>query len=121
VFSADDLKALANLHPSTINAILIFAFGFVVALVRSLVDGARRSIPKLLLACIFGGLGAVVADQVFADSQYHIFYVGVAAVIAENFVLGVFNMSAKFRDDPIVFIKEMWRFTPWGNKGNPHE
>ena len=78
-------------------------------LLRSIIDGTRRTWYALLVGCFLGGLGAGIAGHVFADSQYVYYICGVSAVMAENVVLGLFNASREFRDAPIKVFSQMWR------------
>lgn len=102
------LDQLKNMPAELVNSLWVFLGGSVVALLRSLVDGTRRNAFRLALGCLFGGIGAVVADRTFATTSWHIFWIGVAAVITENVVIGLFNASQKFKDDPINVFKAIW-------------
>jgi hypothetical protein len=74
--------------------------GVMLVLLRSIVDGTRRTALQLLVGCIFGGLGAMAAGFVWGQSHYVYLICGVAAVITENLVIGFFNMSQQFAQNP---------------------
>lgn len=99
---------LADLPREVVNTIWVFLSGSVLTLFRSIIDGTRRSAKALVLGCVFGGLGATVAYDMFADSDWRVFWTGCAAVIAENFVVGLFNASKRFRESPIETFKDLW-------------
>ena len=99
---------LTDLPREVINTVWVFLAGSVLTLFRSIVDGTRRSAKALVLGCIFGGLGATIAYDMFASSDWRVFWTGCAAVIAENFVVGLFNASKKFRENPIDTFKDLW-------------
>lgn len=83
--------------------------GVMLVLLRSIVDGTRRTAAQLIVGCIFGGLGAMAAAFVWKDSHYVYFICGVAAVITENLIVGVFNMSKQFKDDPKSTFSWAWK------------
>lgn len=74
--------------------------GVMLVLLRSIVDGTRRTALQLLVGCVFGGLGAMAAGFMWGESRYIYLICGVAAVITENVVIGVFNMSQQFAQNP---------------------
>jgi hypothetical protein len=105
----ETLKNLINQLPHNVTeALWTFFAGSVLTFFRSVVDGTRRSAKALALGCIFGGLGATVAYEMFAGSEWRVFWSGCAAVIAENFVVGLFNASKRFRENPIETFKDLW-------------
>lgn len=79
------------------------------ALLRSIIDGTRRSALQLLVGCIFGGLGAMAAAFVWKDSSWVYFICGVAAVMTENIVVGLFNMSKEFAANPKDVFAWAWK------------
>lgn len=83
--------------------------GVMLALLRSIIDGTRRSAVQLLAGCIFGGLGAMAAAYVWQDSKWLYFICGVAAVMTENIVIGLFNMSKQFASDPKDTFAWAWK------------
>jgi hypothetical protein len=83
--------------------------GAMLVLLRSILDGTRRSWYALLTGCILGGAGSVIAGTAFAGSNYVYFWCGVAAVVCENVVLGLFNASKEFRDAPIKVFAQIWK------------
>lgn len=105
----DYIKELVTDTPGVLNFLWVFTIGSTIALIRSLGDGSRRSFGMLMFACVFGGIGAVIADQIFVDTKYHIFVIGVAAVVTENIVLGLVKASGQFRDDPINIFTQLWK------------
>jgi hypothetical protein len=74
--------------------------GVMLVLLRSIVDGTRRTALQLLVGCVFGGLGAMAAGFVWGQSHYVYLICGVAAVVTENLVIGLFNMSNQFAQNP---------------------
>lgn len=74
--------------------------GAMLVLLRSIVDGTRRTALQLFVGCVFGGLGAMGAGFVWGNSHYVYLICGVAAVITENMVVGFFNMSQQFASNP---------------------
>lgn len=78
-------------------------------LLRSILDGTRRTWYALLIGCFLGGVGAAMAGHIFAGSAYVYPICGVAAVMTENIILGLFNASQQFRDSPIKVFSQMWR------------
>lgn len=104
VMDLDFLKS-----PVFLNTLMIFTFGSFVALLRSIVDGTRRTVWRMTIGILFGGLGAVIADKMFQNSEWHIFWVGAAAVVFENLVVGLFNASVKFREDPLTIFERIWK------------
>lgn len=70
------------------------------ALLRSIIDGTRRTALQLMASCIFGGLGAMAAGLVYKDSVYVYFICGIAAVVTDNVVVGLFSFSKQFATDP---------------------
>jgi hypothetical protein len=74
--------------------------GVMLVLLRSIIDGTRRTALQLLVGCVFGGLGAMAAGFVWGQSHYVYLICGVAAVVTENLVIGLFNMSSQFAQNP---------------------
>lgn len=99
---------IADLPKEVVNTVWIFLAGSVLTLFRSIIDGTRRSGKALVLGCLFGGLGATIAYDMFAGSEWRVFWTGCAAVISENFVVGLFNASKRFREKPIETFKDLW-------------
>jgi len=95
--------------PAMVNAVWVFVCGSLVAMLRSAVDGVRRSFGRLFVGSIFGGIGAIIADATFAESDYKILLIGVAAVIAENIVIGLTNASKEFSAKPWPLLKELFK------------
>lgn len=99
---------LFDLPREVVNTVWVFLAGSVLTLFRSIVDGTRRSAKSLVIGCLFGGLGATVAFDMFEASEWQVFWAGCAAVIAENFVVGLYNASKRFREHPIDTARELW-------------
>lgn len=78
-------------------------------LLRSIVDGTRRTAAQLVVGCIFGGLGATAAGMVWANSHYIYLICGVAAIVTENVILGLFNASKEFAAKPKDFFGWAWK------------
>lgn len=74
--------------------------GAMLVLLRSIIDGTRRTALQLLAGCMFGAIGAMAAGYVWSSSHYVYLICGVAAVITENVVVGFFNMSQQFAANP---------------------
>lgn len=94
--------------PALISTVWVFVCGSLVAMLRSAVDGVRRSFGRLLVGSLFGGIGAIIANNTFDESSYKILLIGVSAVIAENIVIGLSNASKKFSTDPWPLLKELF-------------
>lgn len=99
-----------NFRPDAISSeVWMGVGGVMLVLLRSIVDGSRRTAAQLLVGCIFGGLGASAAAFVWKDSHYVYFICGVAAVITENVIIGVTNMSKEFAEKPQTFFGWAWK------------
>lgn len=83
--------------------------GAMLVLLRSIVDGTRRTATQLIVGCIFGGLGAMAAGFVWGESKYIYLICGVAAVITENIVIGLFNVSKEFAERPRDVFSWAWK------------
>lgn len=92
-----DLKSNADL----LHSMWVFTGGAILVLLQSILSGAKRNWMTLLLGCALGGAGAWIAGQVWGDSKYVYIICGVAAVIAENVLMGAVNASKQFADSPI--------------------
>ncbi len=108
MFDQKDIEALMAAYPQILTGLWIFGFGAVVNLFRSLLDGTRRSLGRMFIGSAFGGLGGVIAYPIFEGSSWQIFWTCVAAVIAENFVLGLYNASEEFRQSPWTVFEKAW-------------
>lgn len=83
-------------------------------LLRSIVDGTRRKWYAILIGCVLGAAGSAVAGSIWHDSRFVFPICGAAAVMAENIILGLFNASQEFRDEPIKVFSTIWRtVVPW--------
>jgi len=78
--------------------------GALIVLFLSIVNQQRRSWKSLTIGCIFGALGASFVGWAFADKWWVYPACGVAAIMTENLFLGVLNLSARFRDDPVNIV-----------------
>jgi hypothetical protein len=79
----------------------IFTGGAILVLLQSILSGAKRNWWSLLIGCVLGGGGAWLAGHIWADSKYVYIYCGVAAVLAENLLLGVAKAGQEFAQHPI--------------------
>lgn len=71
-----------------------------------------------------GAAGAALAGEVFHGSRFVYPICGAAAVMAENVILGLFNASKEFRDDPIKIFGNLWGIVMPGAKRpekNPYD
>lgn len=91
-----------------ISAAWLFASGAIIALLRSVVDGTRRSFVRLVVGCIFGGLGAYLAGFAFEGKWFAPFAIGAAAVMTEHLALGLYRLSVAFAEDPVALINRFW-------------
>lgn len=88
-----------------LNGLWVFFFGGLVAFLRSLVDGTRRTLTRLLIGLVFGGLGGWIAADL-SDGRW--WAIAIGALMAENLAVGFFNLSQQFRDDPMGMIERVW-------------
>jgi hypothetical protein len=108
-----------------IHAIWTFTGGAILVLLQSILSGVKRNWSTLLIGCILGGAGSWVAGQVWGDSEYIYIICGVAAVITENMLSGIVNISRQFAESPIKVATHLARtFIPTfgkdvGNTSNP--
>lgn len=86
-----------------------FTGGAILVLLQSIISGTKRNWWKLLIGCVFGGIGSWVAGQIWTDSPYLIIICGVAAVITENILGGLVNASKQFADQPIKIATHIAR------------
>lgn len=91
------------------NEVWIGVAGAMLVLLRSIIDGSRRTWYALLIGCIIGGGGAALAGHIFHDSKWVYPICGVAAVMAENVLIGFFNASEEFRKAPIKVFTQLWQ------------
>lgn len=83
--------------------------GASLVLLQSILSGTRRAWYKLLASCFIGGSAAALTGYVFSDSPWVYFYCGVAAIMAENVIFGLFNASEQFKENPINVFAQLWR------------
>lgn len=83
--------------------------GAMIALLRSIIDGTRRTWYQLIIGCILGALGAGIAGHIYEDSKWVYPICGVAAIMTEGVVLGLFNASQEFRRDPFRVFSNLYR------------
>lgn len=83
--------------------------GAMLVLLQSILSGTRRVWWRLLISCLIGGAGAALAGHLFADSKWVFAICGVAAIMAENVIFGLFNASEEFKNAPIKVFADMWR------------
>ncbi|ARK07494.1 hypothetical protein LAV_00119 [Sphingobium phage Lacusarx] len=96
-------------YPQYANEIWIGFAGAMLVLLRSILDGTRRTWYALLVGCVLGGAGAAMAGHVFAESKWVYPICGVAAVMTENVMLGLFKASQEFSEKPIDVFSRVWR------------
>lgn len=92
-----------------ISASWLFVSGAVIALLRSVVDGTRRSFVRLLVGCLFGGLGAYMAGFAFEGRWFAPFAIGAAAVMTEHLALGLYRLAVAFSNDPVAMVERFWK------------
>lgn len=90
-----------------IHAAWLFASGAIIALLRSIVDGTRRSVARLLVGCAFGGIGAYMAGFAFKDAWFAPFAIGAAAVMTEHLALGLYRLGVAFSEKPLVVMDRL--------------
>lgn len=83
--------------------------GSSLVLLQSILAGTRRTWGKLVASCIVGGSAAALVGHVFSASSFVYIYCGVAAIMAENILFGLFKASEQFRDNPINVFAQLWR------------
>lgn len=83
--------------------------GAMLVLFQSILSGTRRAWYRLLASCLIGGSAAALTGHIFADSPWVYAYCGVAAIMAENIIFGLFNASEQFKDNPINVFAQIWR------------
>lgn len=76
---------------------------------QSILSGTRRAWYRLLASSIIGGSASALTGFVFSDSPWVYFYCGVAAIMAENVIFGLFNASEQFKENPINVFAQLWR------------
>lgn len=91
------------------HAMWLFTGGAIIVLGQSIVLEAKRKWWSLLIGCVFGGAGAALAGHIFADSKFVYVICGVAAVISENLLTGVFNASKQFAESPLKVATHLFR------------
>jgi hypothetical protein len=102
---------MLNVHSNenVVQALWLFSGSAILVLLRSIMDGTRRVWYRLLTGCVLGGLGGALTGLAFADSKYVYAFCGIAAIMTENVVLGLFKASQQFSDDPITVFSRLWR------------
>jgi len=98
-----------NFDSDMLHQMWTFTGGVIIVIVQSLLTGAKRNWRKLLLGCVLGGVGSWIAGQIWGDSKFIFLICGVAAICAENVIVGVFNASKQFADNPIKVATHMAR------------
>lgn len=83
--------------------------GAMLVLLHSILSGERRVWWRLLLSCMIGGGAAALTGHIFSDSSWVYAYCGVAAIVAENVIFGIFNASEEFKKNPIAVFAQIWR------------
>lgn len=83
--------------------------GACLVFLQSILSGTRRAWYRLLASALIGGCAAALTGYVFEDSKWVYFYCGVAAIMAENVIFGLFNASEQFKENPINVFAQLWR------------
>lgn len=91
------------------HSIWVGTGGAMLVLLQSILSGQRRVWWRLLASCIIGGSAAALIGHVFSDSSWVYIYCGVAAIMAENIIFGLFNASEQFKESPISVFAQLWR------------
>lgn len=104
VFDSIDFRSAELQHN-----IWIATGGAMLVLFQSILSGTRRVWWRLLLSCVVGGAGAAMAGYVFNDSKWVYPICGVAAIMSENIIFGLFKASEEFKDSPIEVFSKLWR------------
>ena len=107
-----DLHSFLADNPWIADNIWVFAFGSMVALLRSVVDGVRRSGLRLFVGCIFGGLGAVLIHDATQGDKLRLIYTGLAAVITEQIVIGIHKAGIDFSSKPFEILSKLLEMIP---------
>lgn len=93
----------------------LFTGGAIIVLLQSIVSEAKRKWWSLLIGCIFGGLGAWTVGQLWPTGGFWVFnsngwkyvFMGMGAVMAENFLNGFQALSKQFAETPVKFATHM--------------
>lgn len=98
-------------YSALIGHVWFFLGGGMIALMMSIFDQTRRTALRLLVGCIFGGLGGVVAGLLLENwgTGWMLFGAGVAAVTTENLALGFAKASKEFSDSPFKTLGDFVR------------
>jgi hypothetical protein len=91
------------------HSVWIGVGGAMLVLLQSIFSGTRRAWYRLAASCFVGGIAAVFVGHMFSDSSWVYAYCGVAAIVAENVIMGIFNASEEFKKNPINVFAEIWR------------
>lgn len=83
--------------------------GAMLVLLQSVLSGTRRVWWRLAASCIIGGVASALTGHIFADSKWVYFFCGIAAIVAENVIFGLFNASEDFKNNPINVFGQLWR------------
>lgn len=86
------------------HALWAFTGGAILVLGQSILNGFKRRWASLLVGCLFGGFGSVIAGHIWSDSRYLLIICGVAAVVTENILAGALSASQEFASSPIKTI-----------------
>ncbi len=94
--------------------------GALIVLFLSIISPSKRSWLHLTVGMIFGAFGASFVGYAFQDEWWVFPAAGAAAIMTENLALGVMNLSAKFRDNPVDILTHFVKlFVPIVNKTPP--
>lgn len=101
--------SIFNTNSELQHSIWIGTGGAMMVLLHSILSGQRRVWWRLLLSCLIGGSAAALTGHIFHDSSWVYAYCGVAAIVAENVIFGIFNASEEFKKNPIAVFAQLWR------------
>jgi hypothetical protein len=104
VFDNIDIRSAAFQHQ-----VWLATGGAMLVLVQSILSGTRRVWWRLLLSCAIGGIGSTLAGYIFHDSKWVYAICGVAAIMSENIIFGLFRVSEEFKEAPIDVFSKLWR------------
>lgn len=100
---------LANNYAAMIGHVWFFMGGSLIALMMSIFDQTRRTALRLIVGCVFGGVGAVVAGMALKGwgTGWMLFGAGVAGVVTENIMLGFMKASQEFASNPLKTVTDV--------------
>lgn len=100
---------MIRLSDESIELIWMATGGALLVLLRSIIDGTRRNWQTLVVGVLLGAAASAIAGQVFHGSTYVFPICGAAAVVSENVILGLFNVSKEFSNEPLRVFSTLWQ------------